>query len=739
MKKLPYLILFLTLLTPSVFWARHIVGGEITYKLKTTTTSSNRYEFTMRIYRDCNSREGAPYDPIAAIGAYLKNAGQLVQRASANLGPIQKVTAPKIECLIPPDVCVEEGVYVWFMDLPKVADTYVIIYSRCCRNETISNINRPGTVGASYVVEITQTAQERGNDSPVFKSFPPTVICGNFPLNFNHSATDADGDQLVYSFCEPYSGGGQTGGGGCGNTSPTPPCWPPFGSVSYKLPEYSYQRPVGGNPIVGINANTGIITGTPTELGQYVVSVCVEEYTATGKLLSVLKRDFQFNVAQCDPIIQANVKADTVIDNTYFINTCGEKMVAMVNRSLDQRFITDFRFDVNISGQTKTFREWQPTIQFPDTGIYKGNLFLNPGTVCADTINLQFNIFNGVLSNFDYQYDTCVAGPIAFKDNSIATNGRVVSWNWDFGDGKNETIKNPAHLYATPGKKNIRLRVKDNIGCEKDTIRTITWLPVPPLIVIQPSSFVGCTPGKVTFTNLSTPIDSTYDIKWSFGDGGTSKAISPSYSYPNAGVYSISLEITSPIGCKTSKSFKDWIKINQGAKADFSFSPEQVTKINNAVSFYDKSQFTTRWQWFFGNQGFSGKQNPIFNFRDTGIQKVKLLVNNQYGCVDSMIQFLDVIPVVSYFLPNAFTPNDDTVNDLYKGDGITEGIQNFSMKIFNRWGELIFETSNPTAGWNGKKFNTGMDSQQGVYICVVKYTSPRGQEFELRSYANLIR
>ena len=104
-----------------------------------------------------------------------------------------------------------------------------------------------------------------------------------------------------------------------------------------------------------------------------------------------------------------------------------------------------------------------------------------------------------------------------------------------------------------------------------------------------------------------------------------------------------------------------------------------------------------------------------------------------------MTQFLDVVPIVSYFLPNAFSPNDDTVNDVYKGTGITEGLQDFTMKIWNRWGELIFETTNPTGGWNGKKYNTGMDSPQGVYLCIVTYASPRGETFEVRSYATLIR
>jgi gliding motility-associated-like protein len=739
LKKLPYLIVFLILMTPSVFWAKHIVGGEITYKLKSKSSSSNNYVFTMRIYRDCNSVQGAPFDEIASIGAYLKSTvPRLAARTSAPLGSIQAVTAPKIECLIPPNICVEEGVYTWEMNLPVVPETYIILYQRCCRNESISNINLPGQVGASYAVEITNAAQVRGNDSPTFKSFPPTVICSNYPLNFDHSAVDADGDILRYSFCEPYTGGGQIGGNGCAMTSPNPPCWPPAGSITYKS-GYSALKPVGGNPLISIDLMKGIITGTPTENGQYVVSVCVEEFTADGRLLGVLKRDFQFNVAPCDPIIQASVKADTVIDKTYFINTCGEKFVKIANKSLDRRFVTDFKFDVLISDENKIFKDWEPTIVFPDTGVYRGRLFLNPGTICADTIKLQYNVFNTVIPNFSFTYDTCVAGPINFRDTSFAPNGRIVSWNWDFGDGKKANIKNPTHLYELPGTKKIKMFVKDNVGCQKDTVREIRWYPVPPLLLIQPSSFTGCTPAKVTFKNLSSPIDSTYDIKWNFGDGGTSKVITPTYTYEKPGNYSVNLEITSPVGCKTGKNFNDWIKISQGAKANFAFSPERVTKAQSTVSFFDKSLVTTGWQWNFANQGYSTRQNPSFTFRDTGLQKVKLLVTNQFGCTDTMVQFIDVIPVASYFLPNAFTPNDDAENDVYKGNGIVDGVKNFNMKIWNRWGELIFETTNPLQGWNGRKNNSGSDSPQGIYLCIVTYKTPRDEDVELRSYANLIR
>lgn len=738
-EKIFKILCFLAFLTPSVLEAKHIVGGEITYTVVSHTTTSNRYRFTMKIWRDCYTNGGAQLDAIAPIGIYRSNSNFVIESFGVTLtSHTDRLPKQEIPCLIPPDVCVEEGVYIWEKDLPIINDTYVILYQRCCRNETINNINAPGDVGATYFVEITPLGQQTGNNSPTFKQFPPIVICANEKLNFDHSATDAEGDQLVYSFCQPLGGGGKGGNIGCTGTTPNPPCWPAPNDVSFKSPTYTFAQPLAGDPIVGINAQTGRITGVPQTLGQFVVGVCVQEFR-NGKLLGTLHRDFQFNVAKCDPTVRGKITADSVWVNNYLIKSCGNPNVAINNLSLDRTYISDFRFDILIQNQIKTFKEWSPVIAFPDTGVYTGNLFLNPGSICADTINLFFRVFPSVTTDFSIQYDTCVAGPVVFKDKSFSPSGEIIKWRWSFGDGQDTSIQNPTHQYETPGTKKITLSIENEKGCKSDTTQDIRWLPVPPLLLVEPSTFTGCTPLKVFFNNISKPIDSTYSIKWDYGDGSKGSGISPTYTYNNSGVFSVNLEVISPIGCKTSRNFPNWVKVKQGTKADFVYSPEQVSTFKNTVAFTDKSTNATQFQWFFDNRGYSILQNPVFKFRDSGVQRVKLLVSNNVGCTDSIVKLIDVIPQVTYWLPNAFTPNEDGNNDTYKGTGILEGIRDFDLKIFNRWGERVFQTSDPTEGWNGLKNNKGEPSQQGVYLCIVTYKSPRGEQFELRNYATLIR
>ena len=730
---------FLAMLTPSVLVAKHIVGGEITYTVVSHTSSSNRYHFIMKIWRDCYTNGGAQLDAIAPIGIYKGTSNSFVESFGVPItNRTPRLTAPTIPCLIPPDVCVEEGVYEWEKDLPIIDDTYVILYQRCCRNETINNINAPGDVGATYFVEITPYGQQTGDNSPVFKQFPPIVICANEKLNFDHSATDAEGDQLVYSFCQPLGGGGKGGNIGCGGTTPNPPCWPAPNDVSFKSPTYTFAAPLAGDPVVSIDSRTGRITGIPQTQGQFVVGVCVQEYR-NGRLLGTLHRDFQFNVAKCDPTVQGKVTADSVFGKTYLIKSCGNPNVTINNLSLDRTFITDFRFDILIQNQIKTFKEWSPIVPFPDTGIYKGNLYLNPGFTCADTINLIFKIFPSIKTDFSIKYDTCVAGPVTFKDKSSSPSGEITKWSWAFGDGTKATIQNPVHQYETPGTKRILLSIENEKGCKADTLQEIRWLPVPPILLVEPSTFSGCTPLKVFFNNISKPIDSTYTIKWTYGDGGSGTSISPTYTYEKPGVYSVNLQVTSPIGCTISRSFPNWVRVKQGTKADFDYAPQQISTFKNTVTFTDKSQNATQWQWFFDTKGYSVVQNPVFKFRDSGVYAVKLLVSNNVGCYDSIVKRLDVIPQVTYWLPNAFTPNEDGHNDTYKGTGVVEGIKDFDLKIFNRWGEQIFQTSDPNEGWNGLKNNKGEPSPQGVYLCVVTYKSPRGDTFELKSYATLVR
>ncbi|MCW5922259.1 MAG: gliding motility-associated C-terminal domain-containing protein [Saprospiraceae bacterium] len=739
---------------PASHFAMHIIGGEITYEcLGDGPGNSRRYKFTMKIYRDCNS-SGAYFDNPAQMAIYrgVPGSGSFTMHQNFQLSNPLVTTIPPVppECISQiPNVCVQQGVYVFERTLPILTgESYYVVYQRCCRNLTISNLITPGDVGATYSVELTAAAQNACNNSPVFKNFPPIIICKDFFLDFDHSAIDSDGDQLVYSFVAPLQGGGPLlqapAVTSCNGAVPTPPCAPPFNNVIY-APPYSFNNPLGGNPPVTINTSSGLISGTPNMQGQFVVGVQVREFR-NGVLLSEIRRDFQFNVADCKPNVLANISTDSIQvvgSKRFAIKSCGQNTIEFKNLSVDQSKITgwEWRFDLQNGTIFTENQNWNATVPFPDTGSYVGTLILNPNSVCNDTAHILVQIYPKVTASFEYAYDTCVAGPVSFTDLSFG-DAQITKWDWRFGvPGGQSSLQNPDFLYPIPGNHPVRLRVVDKNICSDDTVQVINWFPVPPLIIVEPSSYLGCAPALIFFDNLSTPIDETYDIVWDFGDGTIlTDTISPTHLYTEPGSYTVSVGITSPIGCFISATFPDLIRVEPSPIADFECDPSTgLTNFNNTVRFIDKSVDAARWNWQFDRFKTTIEQNPTFTFPDTGLMKVRLVVTHAEGCKDSMIKYLDIRPEVLWHMPNAFTPNGDGRNEGFLGKGFLDGATNFRMTIWNRWGELVFETNNPYEEWNGRAQNTGGMSPAGVYVYLVTFTGPRGEPFEFRGFATLVK
>jgi gliding motility-associated-like protein len=734
-------------------WTRHIIGGDLQYEC----VGDGLYRITMKIYRDCRQQDeiAAPFDGDgdgttgAFISVYRGNRSfQLIASFATPLRSQSSIDPPDYPCLIPPDnLCVEEGIYRFEFQIPDwpASESYYFVYQRCCRNNTISNIVTPGNVGATYAIEITPEAQANCNNSPRFNSFPPTVVCVGADIAFDHSARDVEGDSLVYSFCFPLKGGGLRGLGNngigandCDGIRPNPPCAPPFSPVSFGG-GYSAQSPMAGDPLVTINRQTGLISGSPQIIGQFVVGVCVEEYRA-GVLLSETKRDFQFNVADCDPTVLAKVKSDAQLGSKeYVINSCGNNTIKFENESILEQYIDTYRWDFDIGGTNTTANTRDAEITFPGIGTYRGVMMVNPGLDCGDTAEIFVNLYPSITADFEFAYDTCRAGPTVFKDKSATGADRIESWNWEFGEGGTSDAINPTYVYPIPGLHMVSLTVTDNNECEDTRTYPLPYYPVPALIVVEPSSFLGCSPGNIFFNNLSAPIDSTYTIEWDFGDGNSSFALSPLHSFVDPGIFNVSVSITSPIGCFTSASYPNWIEVRESPTADFSYFPEIPSNFNPNVDFTNLSSNYIKQQWIFGAVGRSLERDPSFTFPDTGTYDVSLIAIHENGCTDTTTQTLDVLPRVTYHMPNAFTPNGDGKNDLFFGQGYTAGMTDFEMTIWSRWGELLYLSEDPEQGWDGSKQNSGDVLPVGVYVYQVRYTDPRGEPHHLKGFATLVR
>lgn len=720
----------------------------MTYKFISRNGRAARYKITLHVYRDLYATSGGggqqtPLDAFASISIHRQLPSGAFVRDSLLSKPLLSKTnlpRPSIPCSeTPSNVGAEDGLYEWEQVLRDTTGSYFISYQRCCRNATTYNIAQPSSnYGGIYFIEISAETQRLNNSSPVFNNFPPAFICEGEPLRFDHSARDTNNDQLVYKFVNAY---GWTQGAGTNTNNP-----PPFGLVPYRVP-YTNVAPMKGNPQIKIDANTGLMTGTPDAIQslngavyqQFVVTIAVEEYR-NGQLIGRILRDFQFNVVRCKKLVVSALVSDSTAGKEFFIKGCENVSFTVNNQSYERSNIPNYYWEFDVRGNIVRYNDWSPTITFSDTGVYKGKLLLNPGTPCSDTAYVTVKVGGRIYPNFTTKYDTCVAGDVEFK--SITTSSVPLKrLFWEFGDNTADSNKvMTAHLYSTPGDKNVKLSVKDIYGCLGDTTISFNWQPAPPILIVEPDNFTGCAPAKVRFNNRSSPLDTTYKIVWDFGDGTFGKDISPTHIFAKPDTYSIKLMITSPIGCYKEAEFRDWIKVKSLPKADFDWTPKVINNLNPKVSFVDKSTpDVLGWRWYFSDKAYSNQKDPPFTYRDTGVQQVKLYVINANGCKDSIFKKLYIEPEMTFYMPNAFSPNFDSVNDEFKGTGFTYGIKAFRLSIWNRWGEKIFETTDPAEGWNGSKNNSGRPEPEGVYLYEVEWTTPKSQVKNKRDFLTLYR
>lgn len=750
------LVLILALFSAYNTKAAHIVGGDMIYECLGFDGSVGTFQITMTLYRDSKSG-GAQFDAQARFGLFERNPGGTWRYdRTISFVPVSNVeevlNVGSNPCLvIPPDIGVQKGVYTFELDLPTTDTEYMISYQRCCRNGSITNIVSPGETGSVTSITISSAAVSTCNDSPAFNDFPPIVICAGQDVNFDHSATDPNGDLLTYEFCAPLASGGTDGSGAnpgdqnsCTGVTPDPEiCRPPYNTVQFAAAGgYTVFNPMRGDPQVSINTNTGLITGVPTLTGQFVVGICVREFR-DGVQIGEVRRDFQFNVTDCDDGVFAAIEADEVIDGKNFVvNSCGDNVINLTNASGLTQFIEEYYWEFDINGVTETFSTRDVSLTLPDFGTYTGVMQINnnvPAAGCRDTAEVTINLFPPIFAEFDFEYDTCVAGEVVFDNLSSSGSGFITENNWSFGDFNTSFEEDPLHEYQQPGLYGAQLQVTDINNCKDSISYPISYFPVPDLLIVEPSSFIGCQPAPIFFNNLSTPIDSTYDLVWDFGDGGTSGDISPTYIYEDVGTYSVSLEVTSPIGCTNSASFEDLIIVEPSPIAGFMYTPDDLSIFNSTIEIIDESEDAISWFYTLGDGFIAYDAEFTYTYQDTGLYTITQVVKHESGCTDTLSQLVDVKPILSLQMPNAFTPNNDGLNDDFRGKGILSGIQDYTLSIWNRWGERIFESNDPSLGWNGEYNNNGKQVMNGVYVYTLQYIGPRGDVFEQKGNVTLIR
>jgi gliding motility-associated-like protein len=248
--------------------------------------------------------------------------------------------------------------------------------------------------------------------------------------------------------------------------------------------------------------------------------------------------------------------------------------------------------------------------------------------------------------------------------------------------------------------------ITDANGCATSATATIGNGNPSPAVNFSANSVSGCAPLCNEFTDNTTIAGGTLaSWSWNFGDGNTSTLQNPQNCYTLPGAFTVSLTVTSNLGCSRTLSLHNMINVYSSPKAAFATSPKPATILNPTITFEDKSTDVSgisNWNWTFGDatDSTSINENPIHTYLDTGTYCTQLIVTNIKGCTDTLVQCLVINPVFSLYVPNGFTPNNDGKNEIFIPIG--NAVSSFQMSIFDRWGTLLYTTNDITKGWDGK-------------------------------------
>lgn len=314
---------------------------------------------------------------------------------------------------------------------------------------------------------------------------------------------------------------------------------------------------------------------------------------------------------------------------------------------------------------------------------------------------------------------------------TITNNTTPGPWTqeWDFGDGTTFTGANPVnHDYGTYGEFTIILTVTNNICILTQSVM-VRIDPIPPILDFSYDPPSGCSPLTVNFTNLSQFADPS-SYFWQFGtDEGVSHAVDPVYTYTRPGLYSVSLSATNIIGDTVAITKSQIIEVFPSPIAQFTANPDTVYVPGGKVFLNNQSIGGTDYDWDFGNGEGSSLFEPsaveyVIEEDDQQIYTITLVVTNSFGCVDTTRVDVTAIKGQQILMPNAFTPSKNGPGSASSNDTflpMVQGVKEFHMMIFNRWGQLMFESKNETRGWDG--YFNGKLCQQDVYVfkIIAKY------------------
>ena len=394
---------------------------------------------------------------------------------------------------------------------------------------------------------------------------------------------------------------------------------------------------------------------------------------------------------------------------------------------------------------------WLPAFGLNNDTISSPELSLNAIHAYADPTTYILNVTDGFCEAKDEVIVTLAPNPIAsfevptpqcYDDHAFnfAAGGSYTDdavFVWDFGTHANTHMpnqKNPTEITFNQGGYHTIGLIISQYGCSSEVFQDSILINSHPDASFSADVIKGCVPLTTNFSgNSNAGVGASY--LWSFGDGNNAVGQQSQHTYTESGYMTVHVLVTDENGCNATSTQEQYIQVLELPEADFRAFPELVLLPDNELELTSLATNSLYCYYIIGNDTILGC-TTAYNFTEPGLFPITQVVLNAMGCEDEITKYITVEYGSAFYIPSAFTPNDDGKNDVFKVIG--EDIKQFSLTIFDRWGHIIFSTKNLEEGWDGTSVNN-YPLPSGVYPYRLEIKSKKNKDFVENGSVTLIR
>ena len=382
-----------------------------------------------------------------------------------------------------------------------------------------------------------------------------------------------------------------------------------------------------------------------------------------------------------------------------------------------------------------------PIHSYTVAGDYSVSMISTTNNGCIKDTSITITIYPEPVANFTSTIICENEPPTVFTNQSTISSGTIQEYNWNFGTATSAMV-NPSHDFAGAGTYQVSLTVVSDYNCENTITNPVVVKPAPvsKFIVDDPE---GCATHCVEFTNVSISNSNTIISNvWNFGNGTSVLDVSPTECFTNTShvddsSFNVELITENDLGCYDTLFLENYITVFHNPVAKFTPSALEENMYEAEFEMTNNSIGADGYVWGFGDNASSDVFEPVHVYSDTGVYQITLVSYTNNNCYDTTYQSITIVPVISIYIPNAFTPNGDGNNDVFKFEGYGIVKEGFEFYVFDRWGNQLFFTDVIDRGWDGTY--KGKEAQQDTYVYKLICKDYFGEEHEERGHVNLLR